>query len=180
LRAFDIACIYTYMPNTPDHRAPAPPATAGPAAALDDISTECVCFHLRKTARTITQVYDRALAPTGLRATQFTLLRVISRTGGLPFAALADVLGLERTTLTRNLRPLERDKLVRTFPGADRRVRLVSLTPKGERKLAEAEPVWTATHADITGRMGEGTWTQLQRNLSRTIAVGLAAAGEQP
>ena len=165
------------MPHAPDPRAPT--ATAGPAA-LDDISTECVCFHLRKTARTITQVYDHALAPTGLRATQFTLLRVISRTGGLPFAALADVLGLERTTLTRNLRPLERDKLVRTFPGADRRVRLVSLTPKGERKLAEAEPVWAATHADITGRMGEGTWTQLQRNLSRTIAVGLAAAGDQP
>ena len=163
------------MPHAPDTRAP----TAAPGhVALDDISTECVCFHLRKTARTITQVYDHALAPTGLRATQFTLLRVISRTGGLPFAALADVLGLERTTLTRNLRPLERDKLVRTFPGADRRVRLVSLTPKGERKLAEAEPVWAATHADITGRLGDGTWTQLQRNLSRTIAVGLAAAGD--
>jgi DNA-binding MarR family transcriptional regulator len=177
LRVRGIACIYTHMPHAPDPRAPAHSAAAGPAG-LDDISTECVCFHLRKTARTITQVYDHALAPTGLRATQFTLLRVISRTGGLPFAALADVLGLERTTLTRNLRPLERDKLVRTFPGADRRVRLVSLTPKGERKLAEAEPVWAATHADITGRMGDGTWTQLQRNLSRTIAVGLAAAGE--
>jgi len=175
LRVPDIACIYTYMPHAPNFRAPS--AGAGPAG-LDDISTECVCFHLRKTARTITQVYDRALATTGLRATQFTLLRVISRTGGLPFAALADVLGLERTTLTRNLRPLERDKLVRTFPGADRRVRLVSLTPKGERKLAEAEPVWAATHADITGRLGDGTWTQLQRNLSRTIAVGLAAAGD--
>jgi DNA-binding MarR family transcriptional regulator len=163
------------MPHAPDPRAPS--AAAGPAA-LADISAECVCFHLRKTARTITQVYDHALAPTGLRITQFTLLRVIARTGGLPFASLADVLGMDRTTLTRNLRPLERDKLVRTFPGADRRVRLVSLTPKGERKLAEGEPVWAATHADVTGRLGDGTWTQLQRNLSRTIAVGLAAAGD--
>ena len=167
------------MPSLPDTRASAPSA-AGLPAGLDDISTECVCFHLRKTARTITQVYDRALAPTGLRATQFTLLHVISRTGGLPFAALADVLGLERTTLTRNLRPLERDKLVRTFPGADRRVRLVSLTPKGERKLVEAEPLWAQAHARITGDLGADAWATLQRGLSRTIAVGLAAAGEQP
>src|SRR5690242_8632869 len=115
---------------------------------LDDISTECVCFHLRKTARTITQVYDRPLAPPGLRATQSTLLRVISRPAGLRVAARADVLGLERATLPRNRQPPERDKLVRTFPGADRRVRLVSLTPKGERKLPEAEPVWAATPAD--------------------------------
>ncbi|HTC23057.1 MAG TPA: MarR family winged helix-turn-helix transcriptional regulator [Gemmatimonadales bacterium] len=150
------------------------PSTLEPAA-LADISAECVCFHLRKTARTITQAYDHALAPTGLRATQFTLLRVVSRTGGLPFAALADVLGMERTTLTRNLKVLERDKLVRTVPGADRRVRLVSLTPKGQRKLADAEPIWAAAHADITGRLGEDTWAELRRNLSRTITVGLAA-----
>ena len=162
-------CIYTHMPDSP-----AAPAT------LADISAGCVCFHLRKSARTITQFYDHTLAPSGLRATQFTLLRVISRTGGLPFSALADVLGMERTTLTRNLRPLERDKLVRTVPGADRRVRLVSLTPKGERKLANAEPLWARAHARITGGLGAETWATLQRGLSHTIAVGLAAAGEQP
>ena len=162
-------CIYTYMPDSPSA-----------STTLADISAGCVCFHLRKSARTITQFYDHTLAPSGLRATQFTLLRVISRTGGLPFSALADVLGMERTTLTRNLRPLERDKLVRTVPGADRRVRLVSLTPKGERKLAEAEPLWAQAHARVTGGLGAETWATLQRGLSRTIAVGLAAAGEQP
>lgn len=146
-------------------------------AALANASASCVCFHLRKTARTITQLYDRILAPTGLRGTQFTLLRLIGRTGGLSFSLLAEILGMDRTTLTRNLRPLEREKLVRTVPGADRRVRIVSLTTRGERKVAEAEPLWATAHGRVTDALGSETWARLQRDLSRTIAVGLEAAG---
>jgi DNA-binding MarR family transcriptional regulator len=145
-------------------------------AALANLSAGCVCFHLRKTARTITQLYDHILAPTGLRGTQFTLLRLIGRTGGLSFSALAEVLGMDRTTLTRNLRPLERDKLVRTGPGTDRRVRIVSLTPRGERKVAEAEPLWATAHRRVTDALGPETWGRLQRDLTRTIAVGLEAS----
>ena len=148
-------------------------------SALANVSAECVCFHLRKTARTITQLYDHTLAPSGLRGTQFTLLRLIGRTGGLSFSALAEVLGMDRTTLTRNFRPLERDKLIRTVPGADRRVRLVSLTPRGARKLAEAEPLWAAAHARVTEGLGPETWSRLQRDLSHTIAVGRTAGEHQ-
>jgi len=148
------------------------------SAALANVSAGCVCFHLRKSARTITQLYDRILSPTGLRGTQFTLLRIIGRTGGLSFSTLAEVLGMDRTTLTRNLRPLEREKFVRSAPGADRRVRLVSLTPRGERKVAEAEPLWATAHGRVTDALGPETWGRLQRDLSRTIAVGLEAAGE--
>jgi DNA-binding MarR family transcriptional regulator len=148
-------------------------------ASLADASAGCVCFHLRRSARAITQFYDRVLAPSGLRTTQFSLLTVVRRTGGLPFTRLAEVLGMDRTTLTRNLRPLEREGLVTVAPGADRRVRLVKLTALGLRKLERAEPLWATAHARITDGIGEETWQQLRRDLSRTIAVGLAATAEQ-
>jgi DNA-binding MarR family transcriptional regulator len=147
--------------------------------SLAEASSGCVCFHLRRSARTITQFYDRMLAPTGLKATQFTLLTVVRRSGGLPFSALADVLGMDRTTLTRNLRPLERDGLVKIEVGSDRRVRLVRLTRVGERKQTEAEPLWAQAHARITSGIGQETWKQLRQDLSRTIAVGLTATAEQ-
>ena len=152
--------------------------TANPAS-LSDASAGCVCFHLRRSARTVTQFYDRTLAPSGLRATQFTLMTVVSRTGGLPFSSLAEVLGMDRTTLTRNLRPLERDGLVTIEAGADRRVRLVRLTRGGERKHAEAAPLWAKAHARVTEGIGSKTWRALQKDLSRTIAVSLEATAEQ-
>jgi DNA-binding MarR family transcriptional regulator len=153
-----------------------PPANP---ASLSDASAGCVCSHLRRSARAVTQFYDRTLAPTGLRATQFTLMTVVRRTGGFPFSSLADVLGMDRTTLTRNLRPLEREGLVKIVPGSDRRVRLVRLTSLGERKHAEAEPLWAKAQGRVTEGIGEKTWRTLQKDLSRTIAVSLEATAEQ-
>jgi DNA-binding MarR family transcriptional regulator len=147
--------------------------------SLAEASAGCVCFHLRRSARIISQFYDQVLAPSGLKATQFTLLTLVRRTGGLPLSRLADALGMDRTTLTRNLRPLERDGLVRIEPGADRRVRVVKLTREGERKQAGAEPLWARAHARMTGGIGQATWKTLRKDLSRTIAVGLKAAAEQ-
>ena len=147
--------------------------------SLADASAGCVCFHLRRSARTITTFYERVLAPSGLHATQFTLLTVVRRAGGLAFSRLAEVLGMDRTTLTRNLRPLERDGLVRVESGTDRRIRLVKLTPRGERKQAEAEPLWAKAHARITSDIGEKTWRRLRLDLSRTIAVGQEAIAGQ-
>jgi DNA-binding MarR family transcriptional regulator len=155
---------------------PKPPAEP---TSLSNASAGCVCFHLRRSARTVTQFYEHTLAPSGLRATQFTLMTVVRRTGGLPFSSLADVLGMDRTTLTRNLRPLEREGLVKIESGSDRRVRLVRLTRRGERKQAEVEPLWAKAHARITEGIGEKTWSALQKELSRTIAVSLEATAEQ-
>jgi DNA-binding MarR family transcriptional regulator len=86
---------------------------------------------------------------------------------------------MDRTTLTRNLRPLERDGLVTIEAGADRRVRLVRLTRGGERKHAEAAPLWAKAHARVTEGIGSKTWRALQKDLSRTIAVSLEATAEQ-
>jgi DNA-binding MarR family transcriptional regulator len=154
-----------------------PKVTPSPAT-LPEISATCVCFHLRRSARAITQLYDHILAPSGLRATQYTLLTVMRSTGGLPFSGLAEVLGMDRTTLTRNLRPLERDGLVRIETGADRRVRLVKLTRLGERKQEAAEPLWVRAHSRVINGIGEKTWKTLRQDLSRTIAVGLEATAE--
>jgi DNA-binding MarR family transcriptional regulator len=152
--------------------------TADPTS-LSDASAGCVCFHLRRSARTVTQLYDRMLTPSGLRATQFTLMTVVRRTGSLSFSSLAEVLGMDRTTLTRNLRPLEREGLVKVASGSDRRVRLVRLTRLGERKQAEAQPLWAKAHARVTEGIGEKTWRALQKDLSRTIAVSLEAIEQQ-
>jgi DNA-binding transcriptional ArsR family regulator len=107
------------MPKHPD------PAT------LAEISTHCACFNLRRAARAVTQLYDHTLAPSGLRATQVTLLVALAKAGPVPFTRLASALGMDRTTLTRNLAPLERDGFVTQSPGADRRVKLVRITDAG-------------------------------------------------
>jgi DNA-binding MarR family transcriptional regulator len=134
---------------------------------LDDISRHCACFTLRRGARAITQLYDRALAPTGVRATQFTLLVALARAGAIPFTRLAGVLGMERTTLTRNAAPLERDGLLTIGPGADRRVKLVRITGKGRKALALAIPRWEEAQRQITGGIGPARWDAVRREIHR-------------
>jgi DNA-binding MarR family transcriptional regulator len=102
----------------------------------------CLCFAVRRAARAITQHYDRSLRPSGLRATQFTLLTVLALAGPQPLSRVADRLGMERTTLTRNLRPLVMGGLVAVRDGDDRRVRTLMLTAKGRRTAVAALPAW--------------------------------------
>lgn len=109
----------------------------------------CACFALRRAARAITRLYDRQLRPTGLRATQFTLLAVLKNAGPQPLQVLADRLGVERTTLTRNLQPLLARHLVSEDAGADRRVRRLSVTPAGVQKAAAALPHWRKAQRQI-------------------------------
>jgi DNA-binding MarR family transcriptional regulator len=110
--------------------------------------TACACFAVRRAARVITQHYDRALRPSGLRATQFTLLTILGVGGPLPLSRVADRLGMERTTLTRNLKPLIDARLIGVERGDDRRVRTIFITAKGHRAAAAALPHWRrAQHA---------------------------------
>ena len=103
-----------------------------------------ICAHanLRKAMRVVSQAYDAALKPAGLRATQFTLLAVLARAGEMPVTKLADTLVMERTTLTRNLRPLQTQGWLEIGRDRDERVRLVSITDAGRRVVAEATPLW--------------------------------------
>jgi DNA-binding MarR family transcriptional regulator len=102
----------------------------------------CVCSQVRKLARKLSSFYDAVLAPENLTITQYSLLVNIARAGQLGHTVLAEKVGMERTTLTRNLRPLTRAKLVSTVTGLDRRQHLLQLTALGKRKLVRSLPLW--------------------------------------
>jgi DNA-binding MarR family transcriptional regulator len=108
---------------------------------------QCMCFNLRRAARIMTQHYERYLRPLGLRATQFTLLAALAQAGPMPMHRLATALGLERTTLTRNLRRLESQGWVSVEEKEDRRVHVVGITEAGREAARAALPAWREAHA---------------------------------
>ena len=99
---------------------------------------QCVCSAARRRSRDLTRAFEKAMRGSGMRGTQFTLLATLVQTGPIPTTRLADFQGLERTTLTRNLRLLVRDGFVRIDEGEDRRVRKVTITPAGEEAARRA------------------------------------------
>jgi DNA-binding MarR family transcriptional regulator len=121
----------------------------------------CACFAVRRAARAITQHYDRRLRPAGLRATQFTLLVVLARGERLPLHRVAERLGMERTTLTRNLRPLLARGYVRVEPGEDGRQRLIAITPRGAAAAAAALPHWRRAQRAIARHFTPATFAAL-------------------
>ena len=102
----------------------------------------CVCFRLRKTARALTQFYDRALRAHRLRVTQLPILVAATQHGVVPLATLAQALGMDRTTLLRNVRPLVRRRLLRVSPAAGSPQTEVRATPGGRALLAKVYPDW--------------------------------------
>ncbi len=127
----------------------------------------CLCFNLRKATRALTQTYDAALKPVGVTAPQFTLLTAVKRQGPVPLSDLAGALGMDRTTLTRNLKPLQRDGLVVSAEGDDRRVRLLTLTAAGRTRLRDAEPLWRAVQLKVAGTFGHKPADTLLTELDR-------------
>ncbi len=113
----------------------------------------CTCFTLRKLTRTVSRLYDQHLAGEGLRTTQYSALKHIGR-AALPVAELAERLGVERTTLTRNLKPLIEAGWVLLAPGADSRQRIVTITPAGRAKCQAAGAAWRAAQAELETTLG--------------------------
>jgi DNA-binding MarR family transcriptional regulator len=133
---------------------------------------QCTCYALRRASRALTLAYDEALRPTGLRIGQLSILRRLRAVGEITVAELAELLALDRTTLARNLKPLERDALVRVRVGDDRRERLLSLTPGGGVMLDQAMPLWHAANAVFAGRYGEPRTSNLLAELAAAATVG--------
>ena len=132
----------------------------------------CICFNIRKSARAITQLYEEALRPTGLRATQFTLLVATRVMGTATISGLAKGLVMDRTTLTRNMKPLEKQGFIRVMPGKDdRREREVTLTLAGQEILSEALPLWKTVQQSVVQSLGQSRVTRLMKDLSATIEV---------
>jgi len=126
---------------------------------------DCACFNTRKTARVLGQVYDRALEPSGLKNTQFTALAVADANDGISITELSKAMEIERTTLTRNLKLLERDGLLKVGPGADGRSKTVVLTAKGKRRLDAALPLWRQAHERMLREFGANRWKSLHKEL---------------
>jgi DNA-binding MarR family transcriptional regulator len=131
----------------------------------------CTCFKLRRLTRRVTQHYDRALAPAGLRVTQFSLLSALARDSrdGIPMSELADMLDLERTTLTRNVAPLAERRWVEVVGGADARSRDVRITAAGRAAREEAIPHWRAAQEGLVQLLGKGRTALLHELLDDTL-----------
>lgn len=129
------------------------------------IGRSCVCFNLRRSARLLSQVYDQALKPTGLKVTQFSLLVALAGQEGVTMGKLARPLGMDRTTLSRNARPLEKKGLLEISPGDDRREQVLRLTEKGDALLQEAVPLWEGVQQKLTDTMGQNRLEELLLNL---------------
>ncbi len=131
----------------------------------------CACFNLRKAARAVTQLYDETLRGTGLRATQHSLLMVLMGRGDMSVTDLAKIVVMDRTTLTRNLRLLEKQGLIRIRPGEDRRVREVCLTRKGRDALERVFPLWEKAQTEMTEGLGQDRLGRLLSDLSAAVAL---------
>jgi DNA-binding MarR family transcriptional regulator len=144
------------------------------AAAFPEAGRYCACFNLRKAARAVTSLYDEALRPTGLRATQFALLSITKTLGSVPVSQLAEAAVMDRTTLTRNLKPLEKRGLVRVRSGADRRVHEVTITARGRHLWTRSIPLWWRAQRRITDGLGEARLRALVADLEAAVAVARA------
>ena len=133
----------------------------------------CIHFSLRKASRAVTQHYDAILQPTGLRGTQFSILSVISYLGQVSISDLADRLVMDRTTLTRNLKPLDKNGLVEVSPGEDRRVKIVKLTPTGCNALKKALPYWEEAQSSMLSHLSDKRANILLGDLMVAAKIGI-------
>jgi DNA-binding MarR family transcriptional regulator len=132
-------------------------------------AAHCVVYSLRKATRAVSQLYDRMLRPSGLRVTQFSLLVELAIASSTTISELADKMVMDRTTLTRNLKPLEKRGLAVIVPGQDRRTRVASLTRQGAEVLMQALPLWIEAQAQILGELDEEEWENLRQALSKIV-----------
>ena len=131
----------------------------------------CACATIRRTDRVLTQFYDEILAPSGLYVTQFTTLATLAEAAPVTINRLAELLVMDRTTLSRNLELLAKQHLVRIEEGQDRRVRLVLLTQEGEQALRRAWPLWQEAQARIERALGRERFEGLLTDLSAVLTA---------
>jgi len=133
----------------------------------------CTCFRLRRTARQMTRIYDAHLAPSGLTLTQYSVLsNLVLVPGSAPTVQeLADILSMDRTTLTRTLKPLLAARLLVMGPGADRRSKCVTLTAAGRTVFERAKPLWRHAQDEMSNRLGAPRVADLHRLLDDSYAT---------
>jgi len=130
------------------------------------VRDNCLCLHMQRAARALARRFDEALRPLALTNGQFSLLMSLNRPVPPSMGSVASLLAMDRTTLTAALKPLQRRRLVAvTVDPADKRGRLLALTPAGRSLLARATPVWERTHAQLEDRLAKGEPDRLRGSL---------------
>lgn len=118
----------------------------------------CMLNNLRRATRLLALNMDHSLAKLGLKSTQFSLLVTLKTSGAVPVSVLAELMALERTSLTRNLNPLIVKGWVTKVPGEDQRVKLITITEQGREVLANAEACWQEQQMKVVDKLGQGSW----------------------
>jgi DNA-binding MarR family transcriptional regulator len=136
-----------------------------------EVVENCACHRVRTAARAVTRAYDEALRPVGLRATQFAILVGAGVDGALSITSLANFMGMDRSTLTRNLVPLTREGLLRVGNEGWRRSRTVEITKQGRTLLREALPLWERSQETLRRKLGVRKWTEIRSALDDLIRV---------
>jgi DNA-binding MarR family transcriptional regulator len=136
---------------------------------LKSLIKECACLKVRTAARAVTRVYDDALRPVGLRGTQLSVLIAVAYGEAVSIASMSRLLGMDRSTLTRNLRPLEEKGLVILGPESRHRSRTLTITSKGEQLVGKALPIWEKTQEKLRNELPKGHWTNLHAELDQVI-----------
>ena len=145
-----------------------------PLSVTHEVRDRCLCLHLQRAARAVARRFDVALRPFGLTSGQYSLLMALNRPVPPRLGPVAEFLAMDRTTLTANLKPLEKRGLVRVVRDPDdRRGRLLELTDAGRDVLVRAVPVWRTTHDGIDGLLGSDDPDALREDL---VALGLSGA----
>jgi DNA-binding MarR family transcriptional regulator len=121
----------------------------------------CLCSNVRRASRALTQVYDEALRPLGLHATQFTILQVLQKVGELPQGRLGEILAMDSTTLTRTLAIVVAHGWITERRGDDRRERWLRLSKAGEAQLQRALPAWEKVQSRMRRQLGDPLWKEL-------------------
>lgn len=144
-----------------------------PSVATDAAGEmHCTCALIRRSARQITQTYDAALKDTGLRITQYSILANLYRQKSLSITELANAMVIDRTTLTRNLRPLQRDGLVELSDGPDKRSRALTLTDEGRNLFKTARPLWRKTERKVRQGIDSEELARLRQLLAQVAPTG--------
>ncbi|MGW5663214.1 MarR family winged helix-turn-helix transcriptional regulator [Streptomyces sp. NPDC003758] len=144
-----------------------------------NLAEQCNNLALRKAARYLGATYDKALAPVGLRATQFSILQKLSARGEMTITGLADAIAMDRTTMASNLKPLAREGLVTVEPSpTDRRARIAAITPDGIARVNEALPLWKDVQARFEEAFGADDAAGLRASLAAVLDTGFTPWAE--
>ena len=130
---------------------------------------ECTCFRIRSAARRVTQIYSQHLAPTGLKISQFSLLGFVCAEGPVSIGRLSELLATDRTTLTRNLKPLLADGVIERAASGDRRRHELAATAAGRALFKRALPLWSAAEQEVRTAMGARLTSDLHGALDRSM-----------